>query len=514
MKIRKSIQMLLMGGFLLAAAACTQPPAAVDTPIPIPETAGATQPVRDNQLADTEWMLTAFGPFGSEEPVVPGTAPTLVFEAPNRAGGHGGCNTFGGQYQEFDYTVTFSAIASTKMACADPAAMQQEQAYLDALGRTGSFVVDGDTLMISYEDGQNALRFVRGTREPTAETTEAATAAPTTEAAPPATSPVEPTQAPAVTPQPGADYLDDRSTAVGLIQSYFNAINRHEYLRAYSYWRDPASEVGPFDEFEAGYQDTESVEITFGQIGGDAGAGQMYYSAPVLLETQLTSGETETYIACYILHLSNPGIQAEPPFRPLAITQGEASPAADPGQPASTLLANACADLGLSTGNPLDPIPTTDPDDISMNNYLDDRSSPEAVLKSLFNAVNSKEYARAYSYWEDPETNPEVPSFDEFAAGYAETESVQVKFGEITGDAGAGQFYYSVPVVLTAQTTGGEVQTFAGCYVVHQSSPGAQATPPFRPMAIRSADVLAADNSADPAVLLSQACPNTPPPRQ
>ena len=33
-----------------------------------------------------------------------------------------------------------------------------------------------------------------------------------------------------------AVYLDDRSTPAAVMLSYFNAINRHEYLRAYSYY--------------------------------------------------------------------------------------------------------------------------------------------------------------------------------------------------------------------------------------------------------------------------------------
>src|SRR5581483_8982233 len=32
------------------------------------------------------------------------------------------------------------------------------------------------------------------------------------------------------------EYIDDRSTATQLVRSYFNAINRREYARAYSYW--------------------------------------------------------------------------------------------------------------------------------------------------------------------------------------------------------------------------------------------------------------------------------------
>ncbi|HVY51583.1 MAG TPA: hypothetical protein VHA07_08475, partial [Devosia sp.] len=40
--------------------------------------------------------------------------------------------------------------------------------------------------------------------------------------------------------------------------------------------------------------------------------------------------------------------------------------------------------------------------------YLDDRSTPEAVIASFYNAINRQEYARAWSYYEDGEG---VPAF-------------------------------------------------------------------------------------------------------
>jgi hypothetical protein len=32
--------------------------------------------------------------------------------------------------------------------------------------------------------------------------------------------------------------------------------------------------------------------------------------------------------------------------------------------------------------------------------YVDDRSTPEALIRSLYDAVSRREYARAYAYWE------------------------------------------------------------------------------------------------------------------
>ena len=76
-------------------------------------------------------------------------------------------------------------------------------------------------------------------------------------------------------------YLDDRSGAEALITSFSNAINRKEYARAYGYWKSGAAELPPYGAFEQGYSSTSAVQVGFGTITGDVGAGQSRYSVPV-----------------------------------------------------------------------------------------------------------------------------------------------------------------------------------------------------------------------------------------
>src|SRR5205085_8770763 len=102
-------------------------------------------------------------------------------------------------------------------------------------------------------------------------------------------------------PSAAPNYFDNRSNAVVALQSYFNAINRREYARAYSYW-ESASAAGPFAQFQAGYADTQSVLLTTGTVTGDAGAGQRYYTVPVVLQVGTTGGP-RTYAGCYVLHI-------------------------------------------------------------------------------------------------------------------------------------------------------------------------------------------------------------------
>lgn len=315
------------------------------------------------------------------------------------------------------------------------------------------------------------------------------------------------TNAPAATSAPAGssggsqpDYLDDRSTPSGLVLALFNAINRKEYLRAYSYWENPASNpnVGSLDQYQQGYQNTASVQVTLGTIAVGAAAGNRYYSVPAVLKAQTTSGQTQTFAACYTLHLADPELQAEPPFHPMSIQSAQAKPA-DNNADVNGLLSTACA----PTGSPATGSPTTDPNTIGASNYLDDRSTAVSVLRSLFNAVNRKEYARAYAYWQTP-----PQTFTQFRDGYIGTTSVEVTFGTPTSDVGAGQLRYRVPVALKAQIVGGNTQFFTGCYQLHLSQPAVQGTPPFKPLGLEKAAVAQAASQADAEGKMAGMCAN------
>ena len=139
--------------------------------------------------------------------------------------------------------------------------------------------------------------------------------------------------------------------------------------------------------------------------------------------------------------------------------------------------------------------------------YLDDRSTAESVISSFYDAVNRREYSRAYSYWEPAAAASALPQFDDFAAGYTDTQSVDLTIGDVGTGVGAGQIYFSVPVTLVATQTDGSLQTFVGCYTLHIGRPQIQAVPPFRPLAIQRASIEQVDNDADTAALMAQTCP-------
>ncbi|WP_102959297.1 hypothetical protein [Mangrovicella endophytica] len=119
--------------------------------------------------------------------------------------------------------------------------------------------------------------------------------------------------------------------------------------------------------------------------------------------------------------------------------------------------------------------PITPPD------YRDDRSTPEAVISSLYNAVARHEYTRAWSYFDD---GPDRPDFATFAKGYEDTAAVSLKLGKGTSEGAAGSIYALVPVVVQSMVTGGERTVYAGCYQLKQVQPAAQIEPPFHPLGI------------------------------
>lgn len=70
--------------------------------------------------------------------------------------------------------------------------------------------------------------------------------------------------------------------------------------------------------------------------------------------------------------------------------------------------------------------------------YVDDRSDGAALVRSLYNAINRKEYARAYGYFG---ASKPVGEFKAFAEGYAKTVSVEAKFGKVLTEGAAGSIF-------------------------------------------------------------------------
>jgi heat shock protein HslJ len=106
------------------------------------------------KLIGTNWQMVELG--GVALPVGPRQRPPNIELQPNdqRAAGFTGCNRFFGNYRVEGDTLRFTALGSTKMACAQ-AAMELEKGFLGVLQETRTYHIDGNTLTL--RDGERSL---------------------------------------------------------------------------------------------------------------------------------------------------------------------------------------------------------------------------------------------------------------------------------------------------------------------------------------------------------------------
>ena len=85
-------------------------------------------------------------------PLVAGTGISAEFTSDGKVSGSAGCNQYSGTYTTSGNSITFSAsMATTLMAC-EQNIMDQEKAYLEALGNAKTYSVKGDQLTLSDAD--------------------------------------------------------------------------------------------------------------------------------------------------------------------------------------------------------------------------------------------------------------------------------------------------------------------------------------------------------------------------
>lgn len=140
--------------------------------------------------------------------------------------------------------------------------------------------------------------------------------------------------------------------------------------------------------------------------------------------------------------------------------------------------------------------------------YLDDRSDAAALVHSLYNAINRREFARAWDYFGD--TKP-ARDFDAFAKGYENTERVDVETGSVSDEGAAGSVFYQVPVAIRAVARDGTESVFAGCYTARLADPSIQGVP-FMPLHLEKGALKPAGDDLVDAVPAS--CGDGPPPAQ
>jgi putative lipoprotein len=105
-------------------------------------------------LRGTSWVLQDVG----GAPALSNVEATLAFADDGGVSGRASCNQFSGRATISDGSITFGPLAATRMACAEPI-MQQEQHYLDALGKANRFELRGTSLLIFSTGSAQPLQF-------------------------------------------------------------------------------------------------------------------------------------------------------------------------------------------------------------------------------------------------------------------------------------------------------------------------------------------------------------------
>ena len=105
-------------------------------------------------LVGTTWTLTTIASGDAVSSVLNGTEVTAAFTADATVSGSAGCNRYSGSYTWTGDQLSFSPLATTKMACADDV-MAQESAFLASMEQVASLAIEGSQLTLA--DGSGAL---------------------------------------------------------------------------------------------------------------------------------------------------------------------------------------------------------------------------------------------------------------------------------------------------------------------------------------------------------------------
>jgi hypothetical protein len=261
--------------------------------------------------------------------------------------------------------------------------------------------------------------------------------------------------------QPPAGHTDT-TAAVQVVLDEYQAIAQKQYDQAYGLWAQNGAASGQTrSEFEQGYANTASLSA--------------------LLDQPTVSGDAVT-VPITILSVLNQSDQTQQPqrFTGSYILRQEAG---------SWRIASAKIARGDASAEP--PAGTGD---------------ALRVLQAYYQALDTGNYPRAYTYWENNGTASQQ-SYAVFVEGFASTDRVTLSTGQAQTNAAAGSVYAEVPVVVLGQQRDGSRQSFCGNYRLRRAN-----VPPFDTLGwrINSASILKLEstdlNSATIQRLLAGQC--------
>ncbi|MEZ4670989.1 MAG: hypothetical protein R3E39_24055 [Anaerolineae bacterium] len=260
-------------------------------------------------------------------------------------------------------------------------------------------------------------------------------------------------------PQQTLLVYDQRTEPTALLASYYNAISRGDYARAYHYWEQAPAEQTEL-QFANGFADTFGARVLVElPIFADAGAGNLYASVPTLVIALRTDLTQQFYQGCFVLHKTNVpvGNAAEPDpnwYLQRATLRQVAAPD-------FTSLAASCEAHTNLTENPFEP------------QTLD----PLGVIETYFTSIAKFDISSAETNWENA-------ADDVVISTYSRELRAMLSFNlfvnpEIYGQGAAGSSYAKVPAMLMLNAPDGTHSYLTGCYTTRASNvPVGDATTP------------------------------------
>ena len=120
----------------------------------------ASQP-GGGDLIGKVWALTEL----KGTPPAAGVGISAQFSSDGKVSGSAGCNRYNGTYTVSGNSITFSSPMATTMMMCEQAVMDQESAYLQALGEAKTFAVNGDQLTLVGADNNTLVVYQAQTQD-------------------------------------------------------------------------------------------------------------------------------------------------------------------------------------------------------------------------------------------------------------------------------------------------------------------------------------------------------------
>lgn len=130
--------------------------------------------------------------------------------------------------------------------------------------------------------------------------------------------------------------------------------------------------------------------------------------------------------------------------------------------------ANSCAMIDDEIARGCAMLPDSGADVPGCRPFQKDLARADNLIRRYYRAIDARDYATAYSQWSD-DGAASGKDYASFAAGFAETASVDVRLGYGQPPEGAaGSLYITIPVTVNAVLRDGRRQSFTGSYTLRR----------------------------------------------